>query len=102
MSNVNIPVYLDYSATTPVDDRVAKAMTDCLTMQGNFGNPASRSHVFGWKAESAVETARENVARLIGANPKEIVWTSGATEADNLAIKGAAQFNAKKASTLSL
>ena len=96
MSNVNIPVYLDYSATTPVDDRVAKAMTDCLTMQGNFGNPASRSHVFGWKAESAVETARENVARLIGANPKEIVWTSGATEADNLAIKGAAQFNAKK------
>ena len=96
MSNVNIPVYLDYSATTPVDDRVAKAMTDCLTMQGNFGNPASRSHVFGWKAESAVETARENVARLIGANPKEIVWTSGATEADNLAIKGAAQFNGKK------
>ena len=96
MSNVNIPVYLDYSATTPVDDRVAKAMTDCLTMQGNFGNPASRSHVFGWKAESAVETARETVARLIGANPKEIVWTSGATEADNLAIKGAAQFNAKK------
>ncbi len=96
MSNVNIPVYLDYSATTPVDERVAKAMTDCLTMQGNFGNPASRSHVFGWKAESAVETARENVARLIGANPKEIVWTSGATESDNLAIKGAAQFNAKK------
>ncbi len=96
MSNVNIPVYLDYSATTPVDERVAKAMTDCLTMQGNFGNPASRSHVFGWKAETAVETARENVAKLIGANPKEIVWTSGATESDNLAIKGAAQFNAKK------
>lgn len=96
MSNVNIPVYLDYSATTPVDERVAKAMTDCLTMQGNFGNPASRSHVFGWKAESAVETARENVARLIGANSKEIVWTSGATESDNLAIKGAAHFNAKK------
>jgi len=96
VSNVNIPVYLDYSATTPVDERVAKAMTDCLTMQGNFGNPASRSHVFGWKAEGAVETARENVARLIGANSKEIVWTSGATESDNLAIKGAAQFNAKK------
>jgi len=96
VSNVNIPVYLDYSATTPVDERVAKAMTDCLTMQGNFGNPASRSHVFGWKAESAVETARDNVARLIGANSKEIVWTSGATESDNLAIKGAAQFNAKK------
>jgi cysteine desulfurase len=71
-------------------------MTDCLTMQGNFGNPASRSHVFGWKAEGAVETARENVARLIGANSKEIVWTSGATESDNLAIKGAAHFNAKK------
>ena len=96
MSNVNIPVYLDYSATTPVDERVAKAMTDCLTMQGNFGNPASRSHVFGWKAEGAVETARENVARLIGSNSKEIVWTSGATESDNLAIKGAAHFNAKK------
>lgn len=96
MSNVNIPVYLDYSATTPVDERVAKAMTDCLTMQGNFGNPASRSHVFGWKAEGAVETARENVAKLIGANSKEIVWTSGATESDNLAIKGAAHFNAKK------
>jgi cysteine desulfurase len=71
-------------------------MTDCLTMQGNFGNPASRSHVFGWKAEGAVETARENVAKLIGANSKEIVWTSGATESDNLAIKGAAHFNAKK------
>ena len=96
MSNVNIPVYLDYSATTPVDERVARAMTDCLTMQGNFGNPASRSHVFGWKAESAVETARDNVAKLIGANSKEIVWTSGATESDNLAIKGAAEFNAKK------
>ncbi len=96
MSTLNVPVYLDYSATTPVDERVAKAMTDCLTQQGNFGNPASRSHVFGWKAEEAVEDARQNVATLIGADPREIVWTSGATESDNLAIKGAALFNAKK------
>ncbi len=96
MAKLNIPVYLDYSATTPVDERVAKAMADCLTLQGNFGNPASRSHVFGWKAEDAVTEARANVARLIGADPKEIVWTSGATESDNLAIKGAAHFNAKK------
>ncbi len=96
MSSLNIPVYLDYSATTPVDERVAKAMSDCLTLQGNFGNPASRSHVFGWKAEDAVTEARKNVATLIGANPKEIVWTSGATESDNLAIKGAAHFNVKK------
>jgi cysteine desulfurase len=79
-----------------VDERVAKAMSDCLTLQGNFGNPASRSHVFGWKAEDAVTEARKNVAKLIGANPKEIVWTSGATESDNLAIKGAAHFNVRK------
>ncbi len=96
MSSLNIPIYLDYSATTPVDERVAAAMAECLTMQGNFGNPASRSHPFGWKAEEAVETARRNVAELIGAVPKEIVWTSGATESDNLAIKGAAEFNQKK------
>lgn len=96
MGKLNIPVYLDYSATTPVDERVAKAMMECLTVQGNFGNPASRSHVFGWKAEDAVTEARENVAKLIGANPKEIIWTSGATESDNLAIKGAAHFNARK------
>lgn len=91
-----LPIYLDYSATTPVDDRVAKKMCDCLTADGNFGNPASRSHVFGWKAEEAVEDARDQVAALVGADPKEIVWTSGATESNNLAIKGAAQFYKKK------
>jgi cysteine desulfurase len=96
VSTLNIPVYLDYSATTPVDERVAKAMADCLTLQGNFGNPASRSHVFGWKAEDAVTQARKNVADLIGSSPKEIIWTSGATESDNLAIKGAAHFNVRK------
>ena len=96
MSSLSIPIYLDYSATTPVDERVAKAMGECLTLQGNFGNPASRSHPFGWKAEEAVEEARRNVAELIGAVSKEIVWTSGATESDNLAIKGAAVFNQKK------
>ncbi|MEM7209532.1 MAG: IscS subfamily cysteine desulfurase [Pseudomonadota bacterium] len=95
-TTINLPVYLDYSATTPVDERVAKAMTDCLTLEGNFGNPASRSHPFGWQAEKAVEEARANVAKLIGADPREIVWTSGATESDNLAIKGAAIFNRKK------
>jgi len=96
VSALNIPIYLDYSATTPVDERVAKKMYDCLTQQGNFGNPASRSHPFGWLAEEAVEEARKNVADLICADPREIVWTSGATESDNLAIKGAALFNQKK------
>jgi len=96
VSSLNIPIYLDYSATTPVDERVAKSMAECLTLQGNFGNPASRSHPFGWRAEEAVEEARRNVAELIGAVSKEIVWTSGATESDNLAIKGAALFNQKK------
>jgi cysteine desulfurase len=94
--SINLPIYFDYSATTPVDPRVAQAMTECLTMSGNFGNPASRSHAFGWKAEEAVETARQNVASLINADPREIVWTSGATESDNLAIKGIAQFNHKR------
>jgi len=93
---MKLPVYLDYSASTPVDPRVAKEMMDCLTMDGNFGNPASRSHVYGWKAEEAVESARRQVADLINADPREIVWTSGATESDNLAIKGVAHFNAKK------
>ena len=90
------PIYLDYSATTPVDPRVADKMCQYLTLDGEFGNPASRSHAFGWHAEEAVEEARANVAALIGADPKEIVWTSGATESDNLAIKGVAGFYGKK------
>ena len=93
---MKLPIYLDYSATTPVDPRVAKIMMECLTLDGNFGNPASRSHLFGWKAEEAAENARAQVAHLIGADPREIVWTSGATESNNLAIKGVAHFNAKK------
>lgn len=93
---MQLPIYLDYSATTPVDPRVAKVMADCLTSEGNFGNPASRSHMFGWKAEEAVENARRQVADLINADPREIVWTSGATESDNLAIKGVAHFNHKR------
>lgn len=90
------PVYLDYAATTPVDPRVAEAMGQCLTLDGNFGNPASRSHMYGWKAEAAVEMARRNLADLIGADPREIVWTSGATESDNLAIKGVAHRHREK------
>jgi cysteine desulfurase len=90
------PIYLDYLATTPTDPRVVEKMVHCLSVEGNFGNPASRSHVFGWKAEEAVENARRQVADLIKADPREIVWTSGATESDNLAIKGAAHFYHKK------
>ncbi|MEM1113913.1 MAG: IscS subfamily cysteine desulfurase [Pseudomonadota bacterium] len=90
------PIYFDYLATTPVDPRVSEKMIECLTMEGNFGNPASRSHLFGWKAEEAVETARRQVADLLKADPREIVWTSGATESDNLAIKGVAHFYQKK------
>ncbi|MDP6968850.1 MAG: IscS subfamily cysteine desulfurase [Gammaproteobacteria bacterium] len=93
---MKLPLYLDYSATTPVDPRVAKLMCECLTQEGNFGNPASRSHLYGWQAEEAVETARRQVADLINADPREIVWTSGATESDNLAIKGVAHFYHKK------
>ncbi len=84
------PIYLDYSATTPVDPRVVDAMVPYLREQ--FGNPASRSHVYGWDAERAVERAREQVAELVGADPRELIWTSGATEAINLALKGASQF----------
>ncbi|MFT6917340.1 MAG: cysteine desulfurase [Motiliproteus sp.] len=93
---MKLPIYLDYSATTPVDPRVAEKMIECLTMEGNFGNPASRSHLFGWKAEEAVENARHQVADLVNCDPREIVWTSGATESDNLAIKGVAHFYSKK------
>ena len=85
------PIYLDYAATTPVDPRVAAHMAGFLTADGVFGNPASRSHSYGWQAESAVEEARALVAELVGADPREIVWTSGATEADNLALKGCVQ-----------
>lgn len=94
--SVKLPIYLDYSATTPVDERVAEKMSECLTIDGVFGNPASRSHAFGWAADEKVENARKQVAELINANPKEIVWTSGATESDNLALKGAAHFYRKK------
>ncbi len=93
---MKLPIYFDYSATCPVDPRVAEKMMQCLTMDGNFGNPASRSHRYGWQAEEAVDTARENIADLLNADPREIVFTSGATESDNLAIKGAAHFYGKK------
>jgi len=92
---MKLPIYLDYLATTPVDPRVAEKMCACLTPDGVFGNPASRSHSFGWQADELVEQARRDVAALINANPKEIIWTSGATESDNLAIKGAAHFYQK-------
>ena len=96
MNAAPAPIYLDYAATTPVDPRVAAAMARYLTPDGQFGNPASRSHSFGWRAEEAVAEARRHVAGLIGADPREIVWTSGGTESDNLAIKGAAHFYRKK------
>ena len=83
-------IYLDYSATTPIDPKVAEVMIPWITEK--FGNPASNTHIYGWDAEQAVENAREQVAQLVGADPREIVWTSGATESNNLAIKGAAQF----------
>ncbi len=91
-NKLSIPIYLDYSATTPVDERVAKKMAECLTKEGTFGNPASRSHPYGWDSEKLIDEARINVANLLGADKREIIWTSGATESDNLAIKGAANF----------
>ena len=99
-NNLSIPIYLDYSATTPVDERVAKAMADCLTKEGTFGNPASRSHPYGWDSEKLIDQARINVANLLGADKREIIWTSGATESDNLAIKGAAYFYKEKGNHL--
>ena len=90
----HFPIYMDYGATTPVDERVVDAMIPWLRQ--NFGNPASRSHAWGWQAEEAVEKARAQVAALVGADPREIIWTSGATESDNLAIKGAAHFYKEK------
>lgn len=93
---MKLPIYMDYAATTPVDPRVAEKMMQYLTPDGVFGNPASRSHKFGWQAEEAVDIARNQIADLIGADSREIVFTSGATEADNLAIKGAAHFNQAK------
>lgn len=86
------PIYLDYAATTPVDPRVAKKMFEYMDVGGVYGNPASRSHIYGWQAEEAVELARQQVADLVNCDPREIVWTSGATESDNLAIKGVAHF----------
>ncbi|MFM0160461.1 IscS subfamily cysteine desulfurase [Paraburkholderia sediminicola] len=91
---LHLPIYMDYSATTPIDPRVVDKMIPYLREQ--FGNPASRSHSYGWAAERAVEEARENVAALVNADPREIIWTSGATESDNLAIKGAAHFYKSK------
>tara|TARA_R110001583_G_scaffold39399_7_gene126277 strand:- start:8392 stop:9606 length:1215 start_codon:yes stop_codon:yes gene_type:complete len=93
---MKLPIYFDYSATTPVDKRVAEKMMQYMTNDGHFGNPASRSHKFGWQAEEAVDIARNQIAELINADPREIVFTSGATESDNLAIKGAANFYNKR------
>ena len=90
------PIYFDYAATTPVDPRVAQKMSECLLAEGKFGNPASRSHKFGWEADEAVELARRQVADLVNADPREIAWTSGATESNNLALKGVAHFYNKK------
>lgn len=93
---MKFPIYLDYAATTPVDEKVAKKMSKYLTLNGIFGNPASRSHQFGWLAEDAVDTARDQIAELINADPREIIFTSGATESNNLAIKGCCDFYSRK------
>ncbi len=89
---MRLPIYLDYMATTPVDPRVAERMMQCLTLEGNFGNPASRTHAYGWRAETAVEEARQQVADLLNTHPQQIIWTSGGTESNNMAILGAARF----------
>ena len=89
---MKLPIYLDYASTTPIDGRVVEKMKEFMTLEGNFGNPASRSHGYGWKAEEAVEGSRLSVAKLLNCDQREIVWTSGATESDNLAIKGVARF----------
>ena len=99
-SSLSIPIYLDYSSTTPVDKRVASKMAECLTLDGAFGNPASRSHSFGWDSDHLIKEARQNVADLIKCDSKEIVWTSGATESNNLALKGAAHFYKSKGNHL--
>ena len=96
MKDMKTPIYLDYASTTPIDKRVAEKMFEYMTMEGKYGNPASRSHSFGWDADDAVSQSRKYIADLINADPREIVWTSGATESDNLAIKGAAHFYQKK------
>lgn len=96
MTNLNLPIYLDYASTTPADKRVAQKIYEHLTLEGNFGNPASRSHAYGWTAEESVEEARAHVANLVNCDPREIVFTSGATESDNLAIKGVANFYKSK------
>lgn len=96
MTNVKTPIYLDYASTTPVDPRVAEKMAACLTIDGNFANPASRAHRFGWVAEESVDIARNQIADLVNCDPREIVFTSGATESDNLAIKGAYDANKTK------
>ena len=96
MKDLKSPIYLDYASTTPIDKRVAEKMFEYMTTDGKYGNPASRSHSFGWDADDAVTKRRQHIADLINADPREIVWTSGATESDNLAIKGAAHFYKKK------
>ncbi len=96
MTELKMPIYMDYSATTPVDPRVAEEMCKYLTTSGDFGNAASRSHAYGWTADEVIKQARHNVAKLVNADSREIIWTSGATESDNLAIKGVASFYKKK------
>lgn len=93
---LSTPIYLDYAATTPVDPRVAEAMAKCLTLDGNFGNPASRNYRFGWMAEEAVDVARNQISDALNCDPREVVFTSGATESNNLAIKGVAEGYAEK------